>query len=227
MVFTAKNPLVLGVGYAATRDVISFFHHASADDNGTANPIADAVRKVITVGSSQSGSFIRSSIHLGFNQDEQNRQVVDGAWPQIDGRQLYLNVRFALPDVITNLYMMADEAPVWWGHYPDKARHFPAQGLLDRCTETKTCPEVLETFGSLEFYDEKMSPDLIGFTAEEDIPLPGNVHRYYYPATTHGGGGGGFSIVANPPPANGCVFPANPNPESDTNNALQDDFVSW
>jgi alpha/beta hydrolase family protein len=225
MVFKAKNPLVLGVGYAATRDIISFFHHASADDNGTANPIVDAVRKVITVGSSQSGSFIRSSIHLGFNQDEQNRQVVDGAWPQIDGRQLYMNVRFALPDVITNLYMMADEAPVWWAHYPDKARHFPAEGLLDRCTETRTCPEVLETFGSLEFYDEKMSPDLIGFTAEEDIPLPRNVHRYYYPSTTHGGGGGGFTFAANPPPANGCVFPANPNPESDSNNALQDDFV--
>ncbi|HMH88530.1 MAG TPA: alpha/beta hydrolase domain-containing protein [Steroidobacteraceae bacterium] len=226
MVFTAKNPLVLGVGYAATRDIISFFHHASADNNGTANPVADAVRKVITVGSSQSGSFIRSSIHLGFNQDEQNRQVVDGAWPQIDGRQLYMNVRFALPDVITNLYMMADEAPVWWAHYPDKARHLPANGLLDRCTETRTCPEVLETFGSLEFYDEKMSPDLIGFTAEEDIPLPHNVHRYYYPATTHGGGSGGFNFVANPAPANGCVFPANPNPESDTNNALQDDFVA-
>lgn len=27
MVFTAKNPLVLGVGYAASRDIISFFHH--------------------------------------------------------------------------------------------------------------------------------------------------------------------------------------------------------
>jgi hypothetical protein len=226
MVFTAKNPLVLGVGYAATRDIISFFHHASADDNGIANPVVDAVRKVITVGSSQSGSFIRSSIHLGFNQDEENRQVVDGAWPQIDGRQLYLNVRFALPDVITNLYMMADEAPVWWAHYPDKARHLPANGLLDRCRESRTCPEVLETFGSLEFYDEKMSPDLIGFTAEEDIPLPQNVHRYFYPATTHGGGGGGFSFAVNPPPASGCVFPANPNPESDTNNALQDDFVA-
>jgi hypothetical protein len=225
MVFTAKNPLVLGVGYAATRDIISFFHHAVADDNRTPNPVADTVRKVITVGASQSGSFIRSGIFLGFNQDEQNRKVADGAWPQIDGRQLYMNVRFALPDVITNLYMMADEAPVWWAHYPDKARHLPANGLLDRCTQSRTCPDVLETFGSLEFYDEKMSPDLIGFTAEEDIPLPGNVHRYYYPGTTHGGGTGGFS-VANPPVAGACVFPANPNPESDTNNALQDDFVA-
>ncbi len=226
MVFTAKNPLVLGVGYAATRDIISFFHHAAADDQGTANPIADIVHKVISIGVSQSGSFIRSSIHLGFNQDEENRQVLDGAWPQIDGRQLYMNVRFALPDVITNLYMMSDEAPVWWAHYPDLARHYAPEGMLDRCTATKTCPQILETFGSLEFYDEKMSPDLIGFTAAGDIPLPRNVHRYYNPATTHGGGAGGFTYTANPPPANGCVFPANPNPESDTNNALQDDFIA-
>jgi alpha/beta hydrolase family protein len=226
MVFTAKNPLVLAVGYAASRDIISFFHNSSADDKGNANPIADVVRKVISIGSSQSGSFIRSGLFLGFNQDEQNRQVVDGAWPQIDGRQLYLNIRFALPDVITNLYMPADEGPVWWAHYPDKARHFPANGLLDSCTRTHSCPEILETFGSLEFYDEKMSPDLIGYTAEEDIPLPRNVHRYYYPGTTHGGGGGGFAVVVNPQPAKGCTLPANPNPESDTNNALLDDFIA-
>ena len=98
MVFTAKDPLVLGVGFAATRDLISFLHHARTDRQGTANPVAGLVKKVITVGVSQSGSFIRSTIHLGFNQDEQNRQVADGAWPQIDGRQLYMNVRFALPE---------------------------------------------------------------------------------------------------------------------------------
>jgi len=225
MVFTAQNPLVLGTGYAATRDIISFFHNDSADTKGTANPIAGLVKKVISVGVSQSGSFIRSGIHLGFNQDEENRQVVDGAWPQIDGRQLYMNVRFALPDVITNLYMMADEAPVWWADYPNLARHYGPNGLLHRCTESHTCPEILESFGSLEFYDEKMSPDLIGFTAQGDIPLPSNVHRYYYPATTHGGGAGGFTYTANPPASGACTLPANPNPESDTANALQADFI--
>ena len=227
MVFTAKDPLVLGVGYAASRDFISFLHHSRTDSTGAANPVAGLVQKIIIVGVSQSGSFIRSGIHLGFNQDEEDRRVVDGAWPQIDGRQLYMNVRFALPDVITNLYMMSDEAPVWWADYPDLARHYPPNGLLHRCQETRTCPEILETFGSLEFYDEKMSPDLIGFTAEEDIPLPHNVHRYYYPATTHGGGGGGFTYNPTPAAAGGCVYPANPNPESDTNNALQDAFVAF
>ena len=32
LVYTAKDPLVLGVGLAATRDIVSFFHHAQKDD---------------------------------------------------------------------------------------------------------------------------------------------------------------------------------------------------
>ncbi len=227
MVFTAKDPLVLGVGYAASRDIISFFHHAKEDRSGTANPISGAVSKVISVGVSQSGSFIRSGIHLGFNEDESGSRVADGAWPQIDGRQLYMNVRFALPDVITNLYMMADEAPVWWADYPNLARNQPPSGMLDRCTATNTCPEILETFGSAEFYEEKMSPDLVGMTAIADIPLPANVHRYYEPSTTHGGGGGGFTYSATLPPTGICTYPANPNPETQTNTALQADFIAF
>ena len=226
MVFTAVNPLVLGVGYAAARDAISFFHHAAADSKGTANPVAGLTTKVVSIGSSQSASFIRGSIFYGFNQDEGNQQVVDGAWGQIDGRMLFMNARFALPDVITNLYMMGDEAPVWWADYPNLARNLPANGILHRCNETGTCPQIMETFGSLEMYAEKMSPDLVGMTAQGDIPLPANVHRYYFPGTTHGGGGGGFTYNATLPPSGACVYPANANPESDQNNALQDAFFA-
>lgn len=227
MVFTAVNPLVLGVGYAAARDAISFFRHSAADSTGTANPVANRITKAISVGSSQSASFIRGSIFYGFNQDESGNKVVDGAWAQIDGRMLFMNTRFALPDVITNLYMMGDEAPVWWADYPDRARNLPAKGILTRCNATNTCPAVMETFGSLEMYAEKMSPDLVGYTAQEDIPLPPNVYRYYSPGVTHGGGGGGFTYNAAPAVSGSCIYPSNPNPSSDTYNALQDDFIDF
>ena len=227
MVFTAVNPLVLGVGYAATRDAVSFFRHAAADSNGTANPVAGLITKAISIGSSQSASFIRGSIFYGFNQDEAGRKVMDGAWPQIDGRMLFMNARFALPDVITNLYMMGDEAPVWWADYPNLARGGPATGILTRCTATATCPQIMETFGSLEMYAEKMSPDLVGMTAVADIPLPPNVYRYYSPSTTHGGGGGGFTYSATTTATGACIYPSNPNPSSDTYNALQDDFFAF
>ena len=95
------------------------------------------------IGSSQSGSFIRGSIFYGFNEDEggggnaqgvmtstmtkdqMGRIVVDGAWPQIDGRMMWMNERWAQPNVIPNLYMGGDEAPVWWAEFPDKSRGLP------------------------------------------------------------------------------------------------------
>ena len=40
VVFTARDPYVLGVGFAAFRDVASFFRHARTDDAGTPNPVA-------------------------------------------------------------------------------------------------------------------------------------------------------------------------------------------
>ena len=70
----------------------------------------------------------------------------------------------------------------WWEDYPDDARHHPAAGLLDRCRATETCPKIVETFGSSEFFNLRASPDLVGTRADRDIPLPSNVRRYYFPA---------------------------------------------
>ncbi|MEK7833598.1 MAG: hypothetical protein AAB401_21095, partial [Acidobacteriota bacterium] len=43
LVYTAKDPLVLGIGFAATRDITSFFRRSARDDAGTANPIAGRI----------------------------------------------------------------------------------------------------------------------------------------------------------------------------------------
>jgi hypothetical protein len=226
MVFTARDPLVLGIGWAATRDAVSFLRDATSDDEGTPNPLSGVINKTIAMGTSQSGNYLRSFLYYGFNQNEAGKQVFDAVWPHIAGRQLYMNVRFALPDVIQMLYMIADEGPVWWGDYVDVARGRPADGLLHRCTATGTCPKIFDTYGALEFWDLKASPDHIGTSANGDIPLPPNVYRYYFPSTTHGGGGGGFATTAPNPPTN-CSLPANPNPESDQFNALLDAIVAW
>jgi hypothetical protein len=116
--------------------------------------------------------------------------VFDGAWPQIDARMIVMNIRWGVPNDLMYLYRGGDEAPVWWTDYPNLARNLPANGMLHRCnaTKPKTCPQILETFGSAELYSEKLSVSLCGFTCAADIPLPRNVHRYYSPGTTHGGG---------------------------------------
>jgi hypothetical protein len=226
LVFTAKDPLVMGIGYAATRDLNSFLRYSEKDDTGTPNPVAGNIKWEVSQGNSQSGNFIRSYIHLGFNQDEAGRIVWDGANPHIAGRQLALNYRFAVGGGIANVYDPGSEAVLWWNDYADEVRHRPTAGLLDRCRASNTCPKIFETFGTLEFWQLRMSPNLVGTDAKADIPIPANVRRYYFPGTTHGGGRGGFS-AAPPAPPNGCTLPANPNPEADTMRALTLDLIDW
>jgi hypothetical protein len=226
LAFTAKDPLVLGIGFAATRDLNSFLRYVDKDESGTANPVAKQIKWAVAHGSSQSGNFLRTYINLGFNQDEGGRIVWEGVNPHIAARQLAMNFRFSVPGGAASPNEPGSEAVLWWSDYPDPARHRAAAGLLDRCTATKTCPKIIDTFGALEFWYLRESPDLVGTDAKADIPLPPNVRRYFFPGTTHGGGRGGFS-TATRGPARGCVLPANPNPEADTMRALTAALVAW
>lgn len=226
LTYTAKDPLVLGIGFAATRDIVSFFRRATKDDSGTANPVAGRMTHAIAQGISQSGNFIKTFIHLGFNQDEANRIVWDGANVHIAGRQLALNIRFATPGGAANLYEPGSEGVLWWGKYEDAARGRSAASMLDRCGATHSCPKVFETFGSAEFWGLRMSPNLLGTKADVDIALPPNVRRYYFPGTTHGGGRGGFSTGAPAAPT-ACELPPNPNSQSETMRALMVALTDW
>src|SRR2546430_16097719 len=87
LVYSVKNPYVLGAGTAAFRDVESFFRYETADQFGTPNPLAGKIRWAIIRGSSQSGNFTRHFIFLGMNHDESGRIVHEGAWPLIAGRR--------------------------------------------------------------------------------------------------------------------------------------------
>jgi hypothetical protein len=88
VVFTSQDAYVLGIGFAAFRDVASFLKFSPKDDDGTVNPVGGQIRWVISRGQSQSGNFLRAMIHLGFTQDENNRKVYDGAWPIIAGKRV-------------------------------------------------------------------------------------------------------------------------------------------
>ena len=221
VVFTAKDPYVLGIGFAAFRDVATFFKNAKQDQTGTPNPVAGSVSWVISRGQSQSGNFLRAFIQLGFTQDEANRKVHDGAWPGIAGRRISLNTRFATPDGVLQMYEAGPEGPLWYAPWPDPVRGLPTAGILDRCSANDTCPKIMEHFGSAEIWDLNLSPSFVGTSAEKDIPLPNNVRRYYIPSTPHGGGPGRFTV--DPAPAPACpgtnvgvgTFAANPVPHTD------------
>ena len=236
--YTAKDPLPLGVGFAAWRDVGHFFKTAAADDVGTANPVAGKVNHSIARGNSQSGNFLRGWLHLGFNQAEDQRQVHDGMWPIIAGRRIALNFRWAQPDGVLELYQAGSEGPQWWAKYQDKVRGLPKAGILDRCRKTHTCPKIIEHFGSAEVWALKLTTEWVGTDAKKDIRLPRNVRRYYIPSTTHGGANvalgpfnGSLTPVASPNcPGNNFgngMLPGNPVPHTQTVNALRVHFRNW
>lgn len=231
--FTARDPFVLGVGFAAFRDVASFFRNKTHDEAGTPNPLAGEVRWVASRGVSQSGNFLRAFLQLGFSQDLDGRQVHDGAWVIIAGRRISLNTRFAMPDGALNLYEPGSEGPQWWNPWPDTARGLPTSGILDRCTRTSTCPKIFEHFGAAEVWGLKLSPEWVGTTGDTDIPLPANVRRYYLPGTAHGGGVGRFTVTTTQPVAcpthnyGTAILEANPVPHTETVNALRVRFRDW
>jgi hypothetical protein len=237
--YRSEDAYVLGIGFAAWRDVGVFFNTAKADDAGTPNPVAGMVTHSIARGVSQSGNYLRGWLHLGFNQDEAGRQVHDGLWPIIAGRRIALNFRWAQPDGVLELYQAGSEGPQWWLPHADPVRGGPAVGLLDRCSASRTCPKIIEHFGSAEVWALKLTPEWIGTDARTDLPLPANVRRYYIAGSNHGGGAGGFdsSLPGAGLPTTGpncpgnnygtALLPANPLPHTETVNALRVHFRNW
>ena len=102
LIYRAENPPVNGVGFASTRDLISFLRYAKADDAGTPNPLAaeSGISRVLGHGNSQTGRYLRDFIYSGFNEDEFNRIVLDGALPNVAAGRIYLNYRFSQPNRI-------------------------------------------------------------------------------------------------------------------------------
>ena len=227
LVYTGKDPLVLGLGFAATRDFVAHLRSGAADPSGKPNLAGAPVRWTVGVGHSQSGNFLRSFVNLGFNADEGGARVFDGINPDIAARQVPLNLRFGVPGGAAETFQPGSEGTLWWGSYTDRLRKLGTTSLLDRCTASNTCPKIVETFGSAEFWGLRMSPDLVGIDAKADIPLPANVRRYYFPSVTHGGGRGtGFSLKGDGAFGD-CVMAGNPNPSIDTWNVTQKALIDW
>jgi hypothetical protein len=223
--YEVYDPIVAGIGLAATRDINSFLRYAAQDDFGTKNPVAGHMKWGIIEGSSQSGTFVKLLIMLGFNQDEQDRIVWEGANPNIAARVTDLNRRFSLPGGLVVFRELAHEGADWYLPWPDGPRGRAEWGVLSRCLRTNSCPKIMETFGSTEIYGLRHSFVLVGTDAKADLPIGENHRRYYMASSNHGGGGGGFASVTGA--VGGCLLPANPTPTNPMRAALTVALVDW
>ena len=208
LTYTAKDPPLLGVGMAATRDIISYFLNNLTPDN----PVDGRVEHVICMGNSQSGRFEKEFVNLGFNEDENGKTVCDGMNTRIAGYTGGFNIRFAKPGDMAELYDPGSDAALWWSDTKE------GPGLLHRCQKTDTCPKITETYGGPEIWYSRATIGITGTDMKQDLPLPANVRRYYHPGTAHGGGRGGFQLDA---------VATNPNPQRETDRALYVALVDW
>jgi hypothetical protein len=227
LTYRAHDPLVLGLGYAAARDLGAFLKSAAIDDVGNPNPVLVPNAKAIVMGSSQSGRYVRTLIHLGFNRDESGRIVFDGAFPHIGGGLLPLNVRFGQPGRGTGAELDPQspgaEFPFAYGkvHDPLTGR---MQGILDRCTTTNTCPKIVHVATALEMWELRQS---LGFTdplGVEDLDEPPNVRSYILASTEHGAAALPLRAEA---PFGACQQQPNPNPHTWTVRALLQSLTAW
>ena len=183
LLYTAKNPMVMGLGFAATRDFNSFLRNGDQDhqrqgrkrgaDPELLNPLGDGIENAIIYGSSQSGRWIRTFIQLGFNQDEKRRQVFEGAIPHKASNRGPFNIRFAQPTRLsgtqhTEAQYPGSESPQTWDVSFDPLSGIRA-GQLERCRRTHTCPKITHTNTDTEWWQADMSLNTTDSFGRHDV----------------------------------------------------------
>ncbi|MDE3175311.1 MAG: hypothetical protein KGM15_04280 [Pseudomonadota bacterium] len=227
LMYRAKDPTVDGVGFAATRDIGAYFRTVAKDPSGAANPFYRPGEVAILEGTSQSGRMIRSFLALGFNRDEDGRQVFDTAYPHIGGGLMPLNLRFSQPyrawgEQADHDYPAYD-FPFSYAHQTDPLTG-RSQGLLDRCTATQTCPKIFHVATALEMWEGRQSLGLTDPLGVRDVADPANVRTFIMASTQHVAAGLPLPSAA---PFGNCQQQPNPNPQVWTLRALLSALTDW
>jgi len=193
-VYEAKDPTVMGLGHAATRDFLSFLKYSIEDDFGNPNPVVEfgGISAIYSWGRSQGGRVERDFLYYGFNEDESRRLVIDGMMPYATGAAglMWMNFRFAQPTV------SAQQHSRHHSHEPEFPHTFPVMtdpftgqtdGVLQRCLATDTCPKFFNIDGGNEYWNKTSSlnhTDAFGNDLEIDLMAP-NVRIYSIAGIEH------------------------------------------
>jgi len=188
LVYQGRDPLVLGLGHIAVRDLISFLRYGEADATATPNPLAASggMERVYGWGRSQTGRCIRDFIYQGHNADAAGRKVFDGVLPHVSGGGLmWLNHRFANANNPAGQQYedhdnIADRFPF---SYAETTDHLSGRidAILKRpesdplVIHTQTATEYWQRHGSLVHTD----------TRGNDLPQPEIVRIYMWASSQH------------------------------------------
>ena len=194
-IYEAKDPIVMGLGFAAMRDVISFLRYDAADAAGSQNPLAfgGLAAQALSIGISQSGRALRDFLYQGFNEDVSGRIVFDGIHPDIAGsRKTFTNYQFSQPGRWQKQHedhvFPGDQFPFTYATLTDPISG-RTDGLLERCSASNTCPKVIHSDGEAELWQARSSL-IVTSPLGKQIELPDTVRVYLIAGTQHGGGRG-------------------------------------
>ncbi|HBK07770.1 MAG TPA: hypothetical protein DDZ81_18270 [Acetobacteraceae bacterium] len=196
--YTATKPPVLGIGFAATRDIVSSIRHHGTELLGR------PVTHTLAFGISQAGRYLRDHIAQGFNADEDGRRVFDGVFTHVAGiGRVFHNTPFGQPFRTRTWHEDHDFPEVEFPHSsaPMDDPVTGRSGALMRGDTTD--PLLIETNTSTEYWQKGASLLHTDALGESDAALPANVRAYLVAGTQHGG-------KAGMPRDNGpCVYPRN------------------
>ena len=188
LVYTAKDPVVMGMGFAAVRDFVSFIKYDVL--NPTAQEGRLTIQRAYAFGSSQSGRFLRHLLYQGFNEDEAGRQVLDGLIANVAGASRgSFNHRFAQPSRHASAHFDAFY-PTELFPFTDALQDDPQTqetGALLACCETRgTTPKIFYVNTSTEYWNRSASLSHTDVDAKVDVELPAMVRIYHFAGTQHG-----------------------------------------
>jgi len=196
--YDATNPRVQGIGFAATRDLISHLRRHGGELFGR------AVTHALAFGISQAGRYLRDHIAQGFNADEDGACVFDGVFTHVAGiGRVFHNTPFAQPFRTRTWHEDHD--------FPEIEFPFSSATLVDPVSGASGAlmrgdasdPKLIETNTSTEYWQKGASLLHTDPLGTRDVALPSNVRGYLLAGTQHGG-------KANMPRDNGpCVNPRN------------------
>ena len=183
--YLATKPRVLGIGFAATRDIVSHLRHHGDD------LIGRSIQHTLAFGISQAGRYLRDHIVQGFNRDEQGHRVFDGVFTHVAGiGRVFHNTPFGQP-FRTRTWHEDHDFPELEFPHASAAMDDPVtggSGALMRGDASD--PKLIETNTSTEYWQKGASLLHTDPLGQRDIAAPANVRSYLICGAQHGGKAG-------------------------------------
>jgi hypothetical protein len=176
VIYTAKDPAVVGLGPAAVRDYVSYLKQQGD------------VQRAIGFGVSQSGRFLRTFLYYGFNADEKGKRVFDGVWAHVAGAgRGSFDHRFAQPSrdghPLLNLFYPSDIFP--FTDEPETDAGI-TDSILARARKDGVVPKIFYSNGAYEYWGRAASLITTSIDGKKDVAPAPETRVYFIAGAQHG-----------------------------------------